>query len=110
MSVSPADLGGHHFFTVLTSYALGVSQSHAPVDLCPAGHPGFRIVNLEDDRAEVYTNPTGPSSQPDYWQQQGYLTNDSVAVVIGEQVIAWLVVGDILPRQVERLTALRLGL
>jgi hypothetical protein len=62
-----------------------------------AAIPGYWIVNHVDNQLEVYTDPTGPDSAPQYRQQQIYGVNDAVPLVIDGQIVAQLPVRDILP-------------
>jgi Uma2 family endonuclease len=59
--------------------------------------PTYWIVNLVDNQVEVYTDPTGPTAEPDYRSRQDYLDLDEVPVVIDGQEIGRLPVRDLLP-------------
>ena len=62
-----------------------------------AGISGYWIVNLIDRQIEVYTEPSGPTEQPDYRQQQIYGPTDTVPVVVEDHEIGRLSVQDVLP-------------
>jgi Uma2 family endonuclease len=62
-----------------------------------AGIPVYWIVNLIDGRVEVYTDPTGPTPQPDYLQRQDYGPNDAVPVTLDGKPIGQVAVRDLLP-------------
>jgi len=57
----------------------------------------YWVVNLVENRIEVYTDPTGPVTKPDYRQRQVYGLSDMLPVVIGGQEIGRLVVRELLP-------------
>jgi Uma2 family endonuclease len=59
--------------------------------------PVYWIINLIDDKIEVYTDPTGPARKPDYRVHKDYGPSDQVPVVIDGKVIARLKVRDLLP-------------
>jgi Uma2 family endonuclease len=59
--------------------------------------PVYWIVNLVDHQLEVYTNPTGPASPPDYRAQQVYGPAEDVPVVIDGQEVARIPIRDLLP-------------
>ncbi len=62
-----------------------------------AGIPVYWIVNLQDRRVEVYTQPSGPGALPDYHQRQDYLLTESVPLLINGQEVGRLSVQDLLP-------------
>jgi len=62
-----------------------------------AGIPVYWIVNLLDGQIEVYTEPSGPTDQPDYRHQQNYGPADAVPVVIEDREVGRLSVQDLLP-------------
>ncbi|MBY0521865.1 MAG: Uma2 family endonuclease [Gemmataceae bacterium] len=59
--------------------------------------PVYWIVNLVDRQVEIYTEPSGPSEQPDYAQRQDYGPADQVPVVIEGREVGRLSVTDLLP-------------
>jgi Uma2 family endonuclease len=59
--------------------------------------PVYWIVNLIDQRIEVYTDPSGPADKPDYRQRQDFARTDTIPVVIEGKVVAQLSVGELLP-------------
>lgn len=57
----------------------------------------YWIVNLPDRQVEVYTQPSGPASTPDYASIQTYASGDRVALVLDGQTVASVAVDDLLP-------------
>ena len=57
----------------------------------------YWIVNLIDQRVEVYTDPTGPDDQPDYRRRQDFGGTDQVPVVIAGGDVGRIPVGELLP-------------
>jgi len=62
-----------------------------------ANIPIYWIVNLVDRQIEVYTEPTGPTEQPDYRQRRDYGPNDAVPVVIDGREVGQIPVSELLP-------------
>ncbi len=62
-----------------------------------AGIPVYWIINLNQRRIEVYTDPTGPVARPDYRQRQEYGVGDEVPVVIDGQAVGRIAVSEVLP-------------
>ncbi len=62
-----------------------------------ARFPVYWIVNLIDNRVEVYTDPTGPADQPTYRQHRDYGPADDLPLVIDGKEIGRIAVRDILP-------------
>jgi hypothetical protein len=46
---------------------------------------------------EVYTDPSGPTAQPDYATQRTLGPSDDVAIILAGQVVGRLAVRDLLP-------------
>lgn len=61
-----------------------------------ASMPVYWIVNLVDQRIEVYTDPTGPAKEPDYREHQDFGPGDTVPVVIDGKEVGRLKVADLL--------------
>lgn len=59
--------------------------------------PVYWIVNLPENRIEVYTNPSGPAAEPTYATCQHFGPDDQLAVVIDGNEIGRLTVRDLLP-------------
>jgi Uma2 family endonuclease len=57
----------------------------------------YWIINLLANQIEVYSEPSGPSEQPDYGQQQNYGLEDMVPVVLESCEVGRLSVKDLLP-------------
>ena len=62
-----------------------------------ANLPIYWIVNLVDRQIEVYENPTGPTSAPEYGMRSDYHIGDSVPLVLDGKVITTITVQDLLP-------------
>ena len=62
-----------------------------------SGIPIYWIVNLVEEKIEVYTYPLGKIEQPDYQQQQDYTRSDLVPVVIEGVEMGRLSVDALLP-------------
>lgn len=58
--------------------------------------PVYWIVNLIEQRVEVYTQPSGPAEEPDYAQRHDFGLADTVPVVIDGQEIGRLSVAEFL--------------
>jgi len=62
-----------------------------------AGIREYWIVNLIEGQFEVYTEPSGPSEQPDYRQHRKYGPSDTVPVIIDGHEVGRLAVQALLP-------------
>jgi Uma2 family endonuclease len=62
-----------------------------------AGVPVYWIVNLIDERVEVYGSPSGPCDQPSYGQSAVYNRGERLAVNCDGLTSAELQVSDLLP-------------
>jgi Uma2 family endonuclease len=61
------------------------------------GIPSYWIVNLVDQRIEVYTQPSGPTAVPAYNAFQTYQSGDSVPLVLDGNTAGVVAVSDLLP-------------
>jgi Uma2 family endonuclease len=61
------------------------------------GIPCYWIVNLLDQRIEVYTQPSGPTRIPTYGAFQTYQVGDAIPLVVDGTTIGTLPVTDLLP-------------
>ncbi len=57
----------------------------------------YWIVNLVERQIEVYSDPTGPVTQPEYRLRHVFTPGQSVPVKVGEVVIGFIAVSQILP-------------
>jgi Uma2 family endonuclease len=57
----------------------------------------YWIVNLVDQRIEVYTQPSGPTSVPAYGSFQTYQPGDAIPLVLDGVTVGTLPVVDLLP-------------
>ena len=62
-----------------------------------AGIPVYWIVNLPEQKLEVYTEPIDLADVPTYQQRQDYSLSDEVAVAIEGKEVGRLTVRDLLP-------------
>ena len=62
-----------------------------------AGIPVYWIVNLVEQRIEVYSNTGTATDENDYRQRRDYGQADDVPLVIGEQEVARIPVRELLP-------------
>jgi Uma2 family endonuclease len=57
----------------------------------------YWIVNLDDRRVEVYTQPSGPCAVPSYATVRHHGPGDAVSLELGGAVVASIPVSDLLP-------------
>lgn len=62
-----------------------------------AAIPIYWLANLVESRIEVYSDPTGPASKPEYRAVQVFGPDDAIPVVIDGREVARLAVRDLLP-------------
>ncbi len=62
-----------------------------------AGIPVYWIVNLVDQRVEVYSQPSGPTAVPAYGAFQVYQPGDAVPLVLDGAAVAAVPAADLLP-------------
>ena len=62
-----------------------------------AGIQVYWIINLPENRIEVYTEPTGKAEEPDYQRRQDYFPDDEVPVIIEAREVARLAARELLP-------------
>jgi Uma2 family endonuclease len=62
-----------------------------------AGIPVYWIVNLPEEKLEVYTEPIDLAQEPTYQQRQDYSLSDEVSVAIEGREVGRLAVRDLLP-------------
>ncbi len=59
--------------------------------------PAYWIINLQDRRVEVYTDPTGPADAPDYRRRTDYGADEAVPLVLDGLEVGRVAVRDVLP-------------
>jgi Uma2 family endonuclease len=59
--------------------------------------PVYWVINLIDMRLEVYTDPSGPTRQPNYQTQRYYGIGAEIPVWLGEDEIGRIPVQQLLP-------------
>ncbi|MDY3555776.1 Uma2 family endonuclease [Gemmata sp. JC717] len=57
----------------------------------------YWIINLEDRRVEVHTQPSGPGAAPAYASVQSYVPGDAVPLVLDGTTVTSILVADLLP-------------
>jgi Uma2 family endonuclease len=62
-----------------------------------SGYPIYWLINLVDNRIEVYTEPTGPVEEPDYLRRQDFGPGEMIPLVIEGRDVGRLAVRDLLP-------------
>jgi Uma2 family endonuclease len=62
-----------------------------------ANIPSYWILNLVDQRIEVYSRPSGPAAIPSYGAFQTYQPGDTIPLILDGSVVANLAVSDLLP-------------
>lgn len=62
-----------------------------------AGIAVYWIVNLQDQRIEVLTEPSGPSEYPGYQVRREYGPGEAVPVVVGRIEVGRIAVDEVLP-------------
>ena len=61
-----------------------------------AGIAAYWIINLVDMQVEVYSEPSGPTTNPGYRQHQTYRAGEVVPLVIAGQSVSPMAVRDLL--------------
>jgi Uma2 family endonuclease len=62
-----------------------------------AGIPEYWVVNLVDRQVEVFTDPNQSASPPEYRLRSNYSPGQSVPLILDGQLVANIVVDDLLP-------------
>ena len=57
----------------------------------------YWVLDLTKSRLEVFTEPSGPSDEPDYGTRQVFTAKQRVPVVLNGKKIASILVSEILP-------------
>ncbi len=57
----------------------------------------YWIVNLVERQIEVYSDPSGPSEQPDYRQQDAFRFGQTISVKVADVTVGQLAVSQVLP-------------
>lgn len=91
---TPKDIGQ---LTEVSDSSLDQDRGEKKRVYARAGIPVCWIVNLVDNIIEVYTQPSGPTENPDYASRQDFARGDVVPVVLDGVTIASLPVSDLLP-------------
>jgi len=62
-----------------------------------AGLPVYWIVNLVEGRIEVYTDPSGPTDEPDYRQHRSFGKSEEVPLVVDRREVGRIAASAMLP-------------
>ena len=77
--------------------SLGRDRSIKKQVYARAGIPVYWILNLPEQRIEVYADPTGPGESPDYRQHADYAVSAEVPLVIDDREARRIAVAELLP-------------
>jgi Uma2 family endonuclease len=90
----PAEIG---LVTEVSDSSLPEDRSVKSRIYARAGIVEYWIVNLADRQVEVYTDPSGPSDEPDYRIEKIYAEGSVVPVSLGGNAVGNFSVADVLP-------------
>jgi hypothetical protein len=62
-----------------------------------AGIPVYWIVDLVERRVEVYTDPSGPTDEPDYRQHRAFGNSEEVPLVVAGREVGRIAASAVLP-------------
>lgn len=62
-----------------------------------AAIPEYWVVNLPENRIDVYTGPTGPSETPTYAAHRPFSSGEEIPVVLDGREVGRVAVSDVLP-------------
>ncbi len=62
-----------------------------------AGIPVYWIINLTENKLEIYSQPDMNSDESDYADKQIFSRNDPAPIVIEGQIVAYIAINDLLP-------------
>jgi Uma2 family endonuclease len=77
--------------------SLSTDQSMKKRLYARAGFLVYWLINLIDNRVEVYTDPTGPVENPEYLHRQDFGPDDMIPLVIDGREVGQISVRDLLP-------------
>ena len=92
--VGPGDVA---LVVEIAESSLRFDQTKMKTVYARAGIPVYWIVNVVDGRIEVYTDPTGPDSNPDYRGRAEFGPEVEVPLVLDGREAARIAVREILP-------------
>lgn len=90
----PRDLG---LVVEVSDATLGRDRTLKQQLYATSGIPVYWIVNLNDRRLEVYTEPSGPAEVPAYGQRRDLAGGEEVALILDGVEVGRLAVNDLLP-------------
>ncbi len=97
-SANTADVG---LLVEISDSLLRIDQTLMKAAYAAAGIVVYWIINLVADRVEVYTDPTGPDTFPDYRRRTDFQRGDSIPLILDGQESARIAVSDLLPPPIE---------
>jgi Uma2 family endonuclease len=99
-----ADYENHHPGAADTGLVIEVANSSLLRDqrdktriYARGGIPYYWIVNLVDQRIEVYSQPSGPTTVPAYGSFQTYQPGDAIPLMLDGNAVAAIAASDLLP-------------
>jgi Uma2 family endonuclease len=92
--ITPADVG-----LVIEVSDTSLHEDHVVKNVLYARSsvPVYWFVNIPDRRVEVYTEPTGPDSSPDYRRREDHASGADVPLILDGVEVARIAVADLLP-------------
>jgi Uma2 family endonuclease len=94
----------HHPGPKDVALVMEVSESSLEQDCGPkkrvyakARIPIYWIINLIDNQVEVYSDPTGPTSRPDYRKREVFGPKNSVPLVLDGKTVGRIPVRELIP-------------
>lgn len=91
---SPADIG---LLIQVADSSLLRDQRDKTRIYARAGIVCYWIINLVDQRIEVYTQPSGPTAVPTYGSLQTHQPSDSIPLILDGVTVGTIAVADLLP-------------
>jgi Uma2 family endonuclease len=92
--VTPADVG---LVIEVADSSLHEDQTTKKALYALASIPYYWLLNLPANRLEVYSDPTGPDTNPDYRRRSDHGPDDAVPLILDGQEAARIAVRDLLP-------------
>ena len=80
----------------ISNTSLQRDRSEKSVIYALAGIPIYWVVNVEDRKIEVFSNPSGPSDVPAYAQRIEYAVGESVPLVLDGTEVGFIAVADVM--------------
>jgi Uma2 family endonuclease len=94
--VGPADVG---LVVEVSDSSLRADRAMKKSGYARSLIPTYWIVNVPARRIEVYTDPTGPDSAPDYRRREDHASGVEIPLILDGVEVARVAVADLLPRK-----------